>query len=298
MKPLVSVIIPTYNGAKFIDDAVRSALSQTYPNVEVIVVDDGSSDGTKEVLSPYGSKIKYIYQENKGVSAARNNGIRNASGEFVAFLDSDDAWLPEKIELQVAEMLKSPQCGLVSCGFYLCDEELKEVSQGSKPSYPNKNEFMVAMLFGNQVGGGSCALIRKDCFQKSGLFNEKLQGTEDWEMWFRLVKYYEMRFVDKPLIRIRVVSDSMSSAGNAEKMLKNEMLVLREFFSGYPYRTSIFLKGRVFSRRYLSAAWALIECGEKTKARKSMLKAIFLDPPGFFTKATFALFLRVFFGKR
>ncbi|PIZ44424.1 hypothetical protein COY31_02670, partial [Candidatus Wolfebacteria bacterium CG_4_10_14_0_2_um_filter_39_18] len=110
----VSIIIPAYNAASFIGDSVRSALTQTYPNKEIVVVDDGSTDDTRAILEEYikSGQIKYFYQENKGPAAARNLGIKNSSGEFIAFLDADDVWLPEKLKKQI-DLFKNPKVGLV-----------------------------------------------------------------------------------------------------------------------------------------------------------------------------------------
>ena len=104
-RPLVSIIIPTYNCARYLPEAVNSALGQTCNSLEVIIIDDGSADETQEVLKPYSDRILYLYQANKGVSAARNRGIAMAQGEFIAFLDADDVWLPEKLEKQLACLL-------------------------------------------------------------------------------------------------------------------------------------------------------------------------------------------------
>src|SRR5690349_3602213 len=106
--PKVSVIIPTYNRAQFIARAVDSVLEQTYKDFEIIVIDDGSSDNTQEILKAYEGKIRYVYQQNKGISAARNRGIQEAKGEYIAFLDSDDVWKPEKLSVQVAILDVNP----------------------------------------------------------------------------------------------------------------------------------------------------------------------------------------------
>ncbi len=111
--PLISAVIPTYNYGHFVTAAVRNVLAQTYRNLEVIVVDDGSKDNTRERLAPYLDRIRYVYQENQGPSAARNTGIRSATGEWVALLDSDDLWHPRKLELQVKYLQAHPEVGLL-----------------------------------------------------------------------------------------------------------------------------------------------------------------------------------------
>src|SRR3989338_3266861 len=121
--PLLSVIIPTFNRAFYILTVLESVLKQTYRNMEVLVVDDGSKDSTKEVLAPYLHKIQYIYQDNRGNAAARNAGLKQAKGKYVAFLDSDDYWAQEKCEKQVAFLEKHPDCAFVYCGAYLINAD-------------------------------------------------------------------------------------------------------------------------------------------------------------------------------
>jgi len=119
--PRVSIIIPVYQGDRFLAEAIESVLNQTYTNYEIIVVDDGSTDNSREVLLPYLDKIRYVYQENQGVAAARNRGIKIARGEFIAFLDQDDFWLPDKLALQVACFNAQPELGIVHCGWRRVD---------------------------------------------------------------------------------------------------------------------------------------------------------------------------------
>ena len=110
----VSIVIPTFNRRNYITIALDSVLAQTYTNYEIIIIDDGSSDNTKEVLTPYWDKIRYFYQDNRGIPATRNRGIREAKGDYIAFLDSDDYWLPEKLERQIDYFEKNPHCGMVA----------------------------------------------------------------------------------------------------------------------------------------------------------------------------------------
>src|SRR3990167_8128796 len=120
--PRVSVVIPTYNYARYLPQAIDSVLGQTYPHIEVVVVDDGSTDESRDVLRAYGSRIRWVQQERQGVSAARNRGVRESRGDLVAFLDADDRWLPTKLERQVARWCNEPELGLVHAGEEIIDE--------------------------------------------------------------------------------------------------------------------------------------------------------------------------------
>lgn len=298
MDPLVSAIIPTYNHATYVIEAVESVLAQTHKNIEIIVVDDGSSDNTRDVLAPYMPRIRYIYQQNQGLSAARNAGIRNAGGSYVAFLDADDVWLPEKISSQVADIVRHDRCGLITCGCYFCDEDLKVVSQVLPPSCPDKDAFMKAMVRKNVVGGGSVALVRKECFDRVGYFDSGLSASEDWDMWIRIGRHYEVRFIDRPLMKRRDVRSSMSAAINSDRMLKNELLVLRNAFSCGPYKYDMILKARAYSYRYLHCALAYRSTGQTGKMRNQIFKALLLFPPALFSKQYFSLLLCAVLGDK
>jgi len=126
--PLVSVVIPTYNSADFLIQALNSVLNQTYSNYEIIVVDDGSSDNTSQAIEPWRSQIRYIYQDNQGVAAARNRGIDAATGDFIAFLDADDLFLPQKLQQQVAVFEAQPDLGMVISGWQVTDAEGEVIS--------------------------------------------------------------------------------------------------------------------------------------------------------------------------
>lgn len=277
---MISVIIPTFNHSRFVSDAINSVLAQTYKNLEVIIVDDGSTDNTREVLKKYGSKIKYIYQNNKGLSAARNIGIKFSKGEFIAILDADDIWLSRKLELQMKMMEEcTSSTGVVSCGVYIIDEEGKIIKEFVRKNYLSKINFFNELIIKNIVsGGGSCALIRRVCFEKVGMFDENLKSAEDWDMWLRISKYFDIKYVEIPLVKIRVSERSMSSPINVSKMLKNELQVLKKVFSDKSLKKKWCIKRKSYSYRYFCAAWAFNEIGKKKEAFYYNLKSLLLYP--------------------
>ncbi len=198
--PLVSIIIPTYNRAHYVGDAIESTLAQTYPNKEILVIDDGSTDGTRGLVEKYLPRVQYHHQPNKGASAARNLGIRLSRGDFVAFLDSDDRWLPEKISMQVELLEKHPAVGMVGCGEHCIDARGERFWTGyARP----KLDVESLMIRCTAFGGASRPLIRRECFDKAGLFDETLFFNEDWDMWLRIAKHYEIRNVPQPLMEWR-----------------------------------------------------------------------------------------------
>lgn len=188
----VSVIIPTYNRAKLVTGAIDSVLAQTYADYEIIVVDDGSSDNTQDMLKPYRDKIHYIYQENAGVSAARNAGIRLARGEWIACLDSDDVWLPDKLKRQMEIVEQSPvELGCVICNVQLDPPSFSDdCSFKRAPFFPDTDQGiclnMSSILLTRFIMFNQCALIRKQCLDQIGGYDEQLKYLEDYDLALKL----------------------------------------------------------------------------------------------------------------
>ncbi|MEM4217279.1 MAG: glycosyltransferase family 2 protein, partial [Candidatus Methanomethylicaceae archaeon] len=202
MLPKVSVIIPVYNCEKYIRECVESVLSQDYENLEVIVVDDGSTDATPNILKEFGQKIRYIHQANRGAAAALNEGIRFASGSLIAWLSADDLYLPGKIIAQVQKFQEDPSLGLVYTDWIMIDAEGREILTVQAPCPPEK-AFVREMLKGNFINGSS-VLIRRECFERAGYFDERLPADVDGDMWFRLLKHgYRFGHVPKLLLKYR-----------------------------------------------------------------------------------------------
>jgi glycosyltransferase involved in cell wall biosynthesis len=210
-KPLVSVVIPVYNRSEYICEAIDSVLAQTYKNHEIIVVDDGSSNNVKQVLEPYLGKIKYFYQENKGLAATRNTGIKNSNGMYLAFLDDDDLFEPRKLKVQVAILENNPQLGFVYSDCY--EFETNHESEAwlnlavarDKPS----NEF-AKLFFADTNIRIPTPLIRRQCFDDIGLFDESLPQHEDGDVLLRIALQWQVEFSDYPSARVRHHVNSMS----------------------------------------------------------------------------------------
>jgi len=195
--PTVSAVITTFDRASMVVEAVESVLSQTYRNIEVIVVDDGSTDGTDLALSRFGDRIRYFRQENSGPSAARNRGIELASGEFVAFLDSDDLWTPEKIGRQVNFMLENPD-------FPLCYTDEIWIRNGRRVNQGKRHRKYGGWIFPHVLPlciiSPSSAMARKKLFDIVGPFDETLPACEDYDMWIRVACRYPIGYIPEPLV--------------------------------------------------------------------------------------------------
>ena len=185
MSSTVSIIIPAYNQSQYLAAAIKSALAQTYRAIEVLVVDDGSTDDTRQVAASFTDpRVRYIYQDNRGLAAARNTGLRHATGGFVSFLDSDDLFLPEKLALLVAALDEQPALGLVAGEAVLIDEHgepLGEVFERPIPAEPSD------LLLGNPLHVGA-VVVRREWQERAGFFDESLRSYEDWDMWLRLAR--------------------------------------------------------------------------------------------------------------
>jgi len=184
--PLVSVVIATYNQARYVAAAIESALSQTLRDFEIVVVDDGSTDNTWAVLDRYGVAIRVVREPNAGQAVARNRGVAESRGEFIAFLDGDDIWLPEKLDRQVNAIRQQPGAGFCACGYYIADEELR--SLGSKWPAPAGNQLQSDLLLGNRIGPPTTVIVKRDQFELVSGFDPALSYCCDWDLWIRLAQ--------------------------------------------------------------------------------------------------------------
>lgn len=196
-KPLVSVIIPTFNRGWVVAEAVQSVIAQDYQSLEIIVVDDGSTDNTIEALMPFMEKIVLVTQKNMGVSAARNTGIRKSHGSLVAFLDSDDLWLPEKISIQV-DFFNMDQDAMI------CQTEEIWIRNSKRVNPKKKHKKLSGMIFEPSLHlclvSPSAVMMRKSLFDIKGYFDEELKACEDYDLWLRISSTIPVHLIDRPLI--------------------------------------------------------------------------------------------------
>lgn len=275
-QPLVSVVIPSYNYGQYVGQAVESALAQTYTNVEVIVVDDGSQDDTRERLSHYGNRIRYIYQENQGLSAARNTGIREAQGDYVAFLDSDDAFHPRKLELQLAYLMKHPEVDLIATDM-VSDEPIQWMEVADRP-VPATLISLEAMAIKPRFAPSS-VVAHKNCFAAVGSFDTALRSVEDREMWLRIAAQFTMARIDLPLTWYRITPGSMST--NPERMEYFELLVLERAFAFPQLRDNKRAHRLALSHCYRSSAYTFYSVGRYREALSRLWLSIKQWPFGY-----------------
>src|ERR1700722_4973609 len=190
----VAAIIPAYNSAHWLRPCIESILGQTYPITEIIVVDDGSQDNTKEVVESYGNAVRYYWRPNGGLSAARNTGVEQTTSPWIAFLDADDRWTPRKIELQVRALEANPQAVLCYTRMVLVSPDgAQQVGELTPP-----DRLWPILRYANQIAP-STVVMSRDAFLRAGRFDEELKACEDWDLWFRLGRQSEMVAVDEPV---------------------------------------------------------------------------------------------------
>jgi|SRR5687768_1281856 len=219
----VSVVIPNYNTGRFVTAAVRSALQQTYSAIEVLVVDDGSTDDSIDrILDITDDRLTCVRQPNGGLSAARNTGIRLARGRYIAFLDSDDLWSPAKLARHLAVMEEDPSIGVTFCHSAYLAESGAPIDDLLVPRSERPDSGQVIKR--NHIGNGSTAVVRRECFQHAGLFDEALRSGEDWELWVRVAALSRLTFrlIPEVLTGYRVRPESLNvTAGAHDGFLAN-----------------------------------------------------------------------------
>jgi glycosyltransferase involved in cell wall biosynthesis len=272
-RPLVTVIITCYNIRDYLEDAICSVLNQTYDNLEIIVVDDGSTDGTDELMRSYRMALVYLEKVNGGPSSARNYGVARARGEFVAFLDGDDIWERFKLEQQVAVLSTHTELGMVFSDFSTFDEAGTVVTEKNKSMFchlePLAYEYLVDR---NNFIYPSTVLIRKKVLDQVGGFDESLRGPEDWDLWLRIVRYAAIAGIHAPLARIRQHATNIS--GIVLPMLENERRAIenqRAFLSSICFRKRL-------ARLYLLNADRSIHSGQRIQALVLVCKGMIIFP--------------------
>lgn len=209
MTPTVSVVVTTYNYARFLPFALESVLGQTFDDLEVVVVDDGSTDNTQQVIRPYlrDRRVRYFLRDHRGVVATKNAGIQLARAPYVAFLDADDVWLPTKLEEQLALFRTDPDLGVVYSRRLLIDEEGFELVYEQPPLFRGD---ILEPLFQTNCVCFSSALVARRVFDRVGLINPAYPTSEDYEFWLRVARQFRFDYVDTPLVQYRTGHASLS----------------------------------------------------------------------------------------
>lgn len=221
MDKLVSIVIPTHNRVELLSRAVKSALNQTYTNIEINVVSDGSTDGTDNVMEDFcaaDSRVHfYSYYPAKGGNHARNVGIENSKGEYIAFLDDDDEWHADKINKQLKVFDSDSRIGLVCTGINsVHPKEGYSVPFIPKPKFDSESDI----LLGNSIGSTTTVMVKKELFMTTGMFDEKLGALQDYDMWIRLCQITKIGVVSHPCVEYYNYDNSNQISGHTDKYEK------------------------------------------------------------------------------
>ncbi|MEY2832207.1 MAG: hypothetical protein RLZZ574_1465 [Cyanobacteriota bacterium] len=270
--PEVTVIIPAYNAMRYLAETIETVLAQTYQDFEVLVVNDGSTDNTSTWVSQLCQKepkVRLISQANKGLPGARNTGIKQSRGKYIAILDADDLWEPTKLQKQVDSLDSNPEAGLCYTWTALADSEGK-VTGRVVASHAEGNVWQQLTEI-NFVCCGSTPVIRRRCFETVGFFAEDLRFSEDWDMWLRIAAKYPFVVVKESLIRYRQHSNNMTK--NCQKMLETSRVLIERNFASAPTEF-LHLRNRSYGCIYLFLAWKAIENRDYQQAREFRDQAI------------------------
>lgn len=221
--PKVSVVIPTYNRANYLRQTIDSVLAQTYTDYEIIVLDDGSTDNTKETAALYKDKIKYFYQENRGPTAGKNSGMQKARGEYIAFLDDDDLWLPEKLAKQVEVLENNRELAFACSGSYVINAKGEIIDEWKKVT---QNQETFSNLYEANFVFTLTVMVRRKCLAATGLFDESLYIVQDYDLWLRLAKRYPFAYIALPLAKYRKHDSNVTK--NTPQRLKEHLRIVNK----------------------------------------------------------------------
>lgn len=264
--PLVSVVIPSFNALRFLPQTIASVMEQTFQDFELLLIDDGSSDGTADWVAQFnqsteGRKIQFFQQQRGGVSAARNLGIQKAKGEYIAFLDADDLWVPAKLAQQVAYLNQHPRVGLVHGAIALMDEagNLTGRILSSRPEASS----LPCLLTQNAVACQT-VLVRRSCFELAGCFDPQADTVEDWDLWMRVARFYPIVALPEVLAHYRQVESSLSRSHERMALVYHYVIDKNYVFCrdeltrlGLPDRK---LKAKSYASAYQCLAWKALQC--------------------------------------
>ena len=275
--PLVSAIITTYNYARFLPDALESVLGQTYSHLEIVLVDDGSTDATPTVARRYADRgVRYVARTHAGAGAARNTGLQMTSAPLIAFLDGDDAWLPDRVARGVAFLVRHPEVALVAGHAFACDEHLEPravVYAGRREA----GDAFESLLIDNVVLNPSSVLVRRSALTAAGGFSVIPVG-QDWDTWLEVAKRFPIGFIDGAVALVRRHGDSLSPTDPRHRIDINREILERHLPDLRPAWRRPLVRRRSVSSAYFHAGLSSAQRGDRRRASRYAMRAAALDP--------------------
>jgi glycosyltransferase involved in cell wall biosynthesis len=272
--PEVSVVIPAYNAEATLAETLASIQAQTFQDFEAIVVDDGSVDGTAELVrATADARIRVVCVDNGGVASARNHGIALARGQFVAFLDADDLWEAEKLDLQVDRLLRDPSAGICVTAATRVDAD--GVATGPMPLAPAADECQALLLGSMVLGCISSGTVRRSLLESVGGFDVRFGQCADWDMWLRISLQTHFACLEQSLVRYRVHGSNMS--GDIGLLERDTFAVLDSFYAGAPAAAYAAIKDRVYSNHWMICSGSYLHAGKVPDALRCLIRGVQRD---------------------
>lgn len=272
--PRVSIIIPTLNDGEYISDALRSVFAQTYRDFETVVVDGGSDDGTWEILEENRSRLEFFRQKGKGVSQAKNEAIGKARGEYIAFLDGDDLWYPDKLRIQIEFLDDHPEFGFSSSDVDFFNEGGIIIKGAISREKEPHSGYVFDDMFKNNFISSATIILRRGCFEKAGFFDEEIFYAEDTDMWLRVAKDFQLGYIPTSLAKYRVhpgarTQEFIKHYGSLAGIYRK----LNALYPDYFEERKALLKTAYFNL-YRRWGYRHFESGEYRRARRQYFKAL------------------------
>jgi glycosyltransferase involved in cell wall biosynthesis len=279
--PLVSVIVTCFNGAPWVEHAVRSVQCQTCSDYEITIVDDGSDEETTQLLRSLKDRedrLTVIFNENnRGIPATKNVGLEHARGEYIAFLEQDDRWKPSKLARQLDVLHENPNAGMVftNAEYVLGDGRIRLFPRPRSITEGPRETVLRRFFMWNPVPSMSSVMLRSSCVDKVGLFDERFNGGDDYDYWLRVAAEFPIVYLDEPLVEYAVHQQNYSSVA-AEQMHRDRLEVIRLALNRHPFLKP--LQRKRHGSMYRSTAALLLENGRRRDAWKFAVQALRLDP--------------------
>lgn len=294
--PTISVVIPVYNGARYLAEALESVFAQTYSDYEVVCVDDGSTDASVRIIKGFGNRIALVQQRNAGGCAARNEGVRRSSGPYAAFLDQDDRWYPRKLEQQVKALDANPDAVLALCNSDRMDTEGRLLQVGATVTErPGLLTEPLGRLIGEDQLLSSAIMVRREAFARAGMFDEHLHGFEDFDLAARLRQEGRFLFIEEPGMCYRINEGGQSQSGGLRIIRSRErfLLKMKDLYAADAEKQALIRL--MLADCYSDWGWREVGAGNSRAGREKLRQSIGQNP---LKIRTYSRFLRSFFRQK
>lgn len=279
---VVSVILPVYNGQRFLADAINSILAQSYSNLELLIVDDGSTDESQSIVKTFAtndSRIRFFQQQNSGVAAARNVALREAHGQYIGFIDQDDLWQLDKLEVQMMYFNNYPDCVFLHGNIDYIDDQSAPVDKSLYPWVTSASGHCFERLFTWNAIAIQTVCFKRECIKTVGFLREDVPGVDDYDYWLRFSRFFHIDYLDKTFVLYRFHGDNESHKWHLQDIKRAKVLegILQQFPEVYDEFGRVKVNEKLYAL-YREIAVEFIRTNAYDEAQPYLLKAIRLSP--------------------